>query len=175
MAVTDSSTTPNSEDEHQTQNDVRAKRAQEDDMDVALVHRGGCYEVDSASGNTYEVDLLDETCTCPDHQSPETPTPCKHIQRVQLELDAGRIPRPDGRLPETALSERSLDDKSGAHLTVTATLGTRIREREERIATLQAEIQALQFVCDVADEVGDGEEFDLKQILSDEYGPASQR
>mgnify|MGYP006926872236 FL=1 len=172
MAVTDSSTTLNSEDEHQAQDDARAKRAREDDMDVALVHRGGCYEVDSASGNTYEVDLLDETCTCPDHQNPETPTPCKHVQRVQLELDAGQIPRPDGRLPETALSEHSLDDTSGAHLT--ATLRSRIREREERIATLQAEIQALQFVCDVADAIGDGEEFELKQILSDEYGPASQ-
>jgi hypothetical protein len=173
MAVTDSSTTLNSEDEHQAQDDARAKRAREDDMDVALVHRGGCYEVDSASGNTYDVDLLDETCTCPDHLNPETPTPCKHVQRVQLELDAGRIPRPDGRLPETALSEHSLDDESGVHLV--ATLRTRIREREERIATLQAEIQALQFVSDVADAIGDGEEFDLKQILSDEYGPASQR
>jgi hypothetical protein len=172
MAVTDSPTTPDSENEHQAQDDVRAKRAREDDMDVALLHRGGCYEVDSASGNIYEVDLLDETCTCPDHQNPETPTPCKHVQRVQLELDAGQIPRPDGRLPETALSERSPDGKSGAHLT--ATLGTRIREREERIATLQAEIQALQFVCDVADTIRDGEEFELKQILSDEYGPASQ-
>ena len=173
MAVTDSSTTLNSEDEHQAQDDARAKRAREDDMDVALVHRGGCYEVDSASGNTYDVDLLDETCTCPDHLNPETPTPCKHVQRVQLELDAGRIPRPDGRLPETALSEHSLDDESGVHLV--ATLRTRIREREERIATLQAEIQALQFVSDVTDAIGDGEEFDLKQILSDEYGPASQR
>jgi hypothetical protein len=172
MAVTDSSTTLNSEDKHQAQDDARAKRAREDDMDVALVHRGGCYEVDSASGNTYDVDLLDETCTCPDHLNPETPTPCKHVQRVQLELDAGRIPRPDGRLPETALSEHSLDDKSGTRLM--ATLRTRIREREERIATLQAEIQALQFVCDVADAIGDGEEFELKQILSDEYGPASQ-
>jgi hypothetical protein len=172
MAVTDSSTTLNSEDEHQAQDDARAKRAREDDMDVALVHRGGCYEVDSASGNTYDVDLLDETCTCPDHLNPETPTPCKHVQRVQLELDAGRIPRPDGRLPETALSEHSLDDESGVHLV--ATLRTRIREREERIATLQAEIQALQFVCDVADVVGDGEEFELKQILADEHGPASQ-
>jgi hypothetical protein len=140
-------------------------------MDVALLHRGGRYEVDSASGNTYDVDLLDETCTCPDHQNPETPTPCKHVQRVQLELDAGRIPRPDGRLPETAL-EHSLDDESGVHLV--ATLRVRIREREERIATLQAEIQALQFVCDVVDSIGDGEEFELKQILSDEYGPASQ-
>ncbi|MFD1687062.1 hypothetical protein [Halobellus litoreus] len=171
MAVTDSSTTPDSENGHQAQ-DIRAKRAREDDMDVALVHRGGCYEVDSASGNTYDVDLLDETCTCPDHLNTETSTPCKHVQRVQLELDAGRIPRPDGRLPETAVSEHSPDDESGVHLV--ATLRARIREREERIATLQAEIQALQFVCDVADVVGDGEEFELKQILADEYGPVSQ-
>ena len=83
MAVTDSSTTLDSGDEHQAQ-DTRAKRAQEDDMDVVLVHWGGCYEVDSASGNTYDVDLLNETCSCPDHQNPETPTPCKHVQRVQL-------------------------------------------------------------------------------------------
>jgi hypothetical protein len=55
-----------------------------------------------------------------------------------------------------------------------ATLRTKIREPEERIATLDAEVQALQFVCDGADAVGDGEEFDLKQILADEYGPASR-
>ena len=171
MAVTDSSTTPNSEDEHQSQDDTHAKRAREDDMDVALLRQGADYEVDSASGNTYEVDLLDETCTCPDHQNPETPTPCKHVQRVQLELDAGRIPCPDGRLPETALSKHPLDDELNAHLM--ATLRTKIRKREERIATLQAEIQALQFVCDVADAVNDGEEFDLKQIMGDEHGPAS--
>jgi hypothetical protein len=172
MAVTDSSTIPDSEDERQLRDDARSKRAREDDMDVALLHRGGCYEVDSASGNTYEVDLLDETCTCPDHQNPETPTPCKHVQRVQLELDAGRIPRPDGRLPEIALSVHSLGDEPSAHFV--GTLRTRIREREDRIATLEAEIQALQFVCDVADAVGGDEEFELKQILSDEYGPASQ-
>lgn len=172
MAVIDSSTTQDNKNEYQSENDARAKRAREDDMDVALLHRGGCYEVNSASGNTYDVDLLDETCTCPDHLNPETPTPCKHVQRVQLELDAGRIPRPDGRLPETTLSEHSPDDKSGTHLM--ATLGTRIREREERIATLQAEIQALQFVSDIADAIGDGEEFDLKQIMADEHGPTSQ-
>jgi len=166
MAVTDSSETLNSED------NTRAKRAREDDMDVALVHRGGTYEVDSVSGNTYDVDLLNETCTCPDHRNPETPTPCKHVQRVQLELDAGRVPRPDGRLPTAALSEHSLTNKSEIHFMTT--LRTRIQEREERIATLQAEIQALQFVCDVADAIGDGGEFELKQILSDEYGPASQ-
>ncbi len=173
MAVTDSSTTTDSEDERQSQGDARAKRAREDDMDVALLHRGGCYEVDSASGNIYEVDLLDETCTCPDYQDPDSPTLCKHIQRIQFELDAGRIPRPDGRLPETALSTHPPSSATDSRLV--ATLRTRIREREERIATLQAEIQALQFVCDVADAIEDGEEFELKQILSDEYGPASQR
>ncbi|WP_255152821.1 SWIM zinc finger family protein [Halorarius halobius] len=141
-------------------------------MDVALLHRGGCYEVDSASGNTYKVDLLDETCTCPDYQTPDTPTPCKHLQRVQLELDAGRIPRPDGRLPETALSTYPPSDTSSTHLV--ATLRTRIQEREERIAALEAEIQALQFVCDVADAVRDGKKIDLKQIIADEYGPASR-
>ena len=172
MVVTDSLTTSNSKDEYLPQDDARATRAREDDMDVALVHRGGCYEVDSASGNTYEVDLLDETCSCPDHQNPKTPTPCKHVQRVQLELNAGQIPRPDGRLPQTALSVHSLGDEPSAHFV--GTLRTRIREREDRIATLEAEIQALQFVCDVADAVGGDEEFELKQILSDEYGPASQ-
>ena len=172
MAVTDSSTTLDSGDEHQAQ-DTRAKRAQEDDMDVVLVHWGGCYEVDSASGNTYDVDLLNETCSCPDHQNPETPTPCKHVQRVQLELDAGQIPRPDGRLPESALSTHPPSGATDSRLV--ATLRTRIREREERIATLQAAIQALQFVCDVADAIGDDEDFELKQILSDEHGPASQR
>lgn len=172
MAMTDSSTTPDSEDEHQSQDNTRAKRAREDHMDVALLHRGGCYEVDSASGNTYQVDLLDETCTCPDYQNSDTPTPCKHIQRVQLELDAGRIPRPDGRLPETAQSTHPPSDTTDTRLV--AALRTSIREREERIATLEAEIQALQFVCDVADAVGDGEEFELKQILADEHGPAGR-
>lgn len=50
----------------------------------------------------------------------------------------------------------------------------RHHERKERITTLKTEIQALQFVCAVANAVGDSGEFELKQILSDEYGPASR-
>lgn len=172
MAITDSTTTQDSQNEQRQQKEDRARRAREEEMDVALLRQGGLYEIDSASGNTYEVDLLDATCTCPDHQNSDTPNPCKHIQRVQLELDSGQIPRPDGRLPETAFSTHPSGDEIGAHLV--ATLKTRIREREERIGTLEAEIQALQFVCEVADAVGDGGEFDLKQILADEHGPASQ-
>lgn len=61
MAVTDSATRQDRESEQHPQSDARARRAREEEMDVTLLHRGGCYEVDSASGNTYEVDLLDET------------------------------------------------------------------------------------------------------------------
>lgn len=104
---------------------------------------------------------------------PPTHTPCKHIQRIQFELDAGRIPRPGGRLPKTAVSTHPPPDATDIRLV--ATLRAAIREREERIATVKTEIQVLQFVCDAADAIEDGEEFDLKQILSDDYGPASQR
>jgi len=172
MAVIDSSPTQHSEDEQQSGDEDRGRRARKEDMRVALLRKGGVYEIDSASGNTYEVDVLNETCSCPDHQNPETPFPCKHFQRVELELDAGRIPRPDGRIPESTGTKHSLRGSSSECLA--STLRMRIREREERIATLEAEIQALQFVCDVAEEVGTGEEFDLKQLLADEYGPASQ-
>jgi hypothetical protein len=171
MSVIDSSTTSKSGDDQQVRDDARFERAREDDMVIALLYRGGCYEVDSASGNTYEVDLLDETCSCPDHQDLDTPAPCKHVRRVQLELDAGRIPRPDGRLPETALPTHAPSEATDTHLV--ATLRTGIREREEQIATLEAEIQALRFVCDVADVVEEGETFDLKEVLSDDHGPAS--
>jgi hypothetical protein len=172
MAVINSSSTQHNEAEQRSRDDNRTRRAQEEEMNVALLRKGGVYEIDSASGNTYEVDILNEICTCPDHQNPETPFPCKHFQRVQLELDAGRIPRPDGRLPESRGMKHSLGGSSSECLA--STLRMRIREREDRIATLEAEIQALQFVCDVAEEVGEGEEFDLKQLLADEYGPASQ-
>lgn len=172
MAVIDSSPTQHSEAKQPSGDENRARRAREEDMKVALLRKGGVYEIDSASGNTYKVDILSKTCSCPDHQNAETPFPCKHFQRVQLELDAGRIPRPDGRLPKSPGTKHSLEGSSGECLM--SALRMRIREREERIATLEAEIQALQFVCDVAEEVGSGAEFDLKQILAGEYGPASQ-
>jgi len=92
MAVTDSLTTLNSEGEHQAQDDARAKRAQEDDMDIELVHRGGCYEVDSASGNTYDVDLLDETGTCPDDQAQRLRRPASTSSGLRSNSTLDRSP-----------------------------------------------------------------------------------
>ncbi|MEA5389397.1 hypothetical protein VB773_21020 [Haloarculaceae archaeon H-GB2-1] len=46
----------------------RTKRAVAEPMDVSLLSKGGRDEVQSASGNRYEVDVIDESCTCPDWQ-----------------------------------------------------------------------------------------------------------
>jgi len=68
-------------------------------MDVSLLSKGGRYEVQSASGNRYEVDVVDESCTCPDWQQRSPEGGCKHLRRVDHEIKRGRVPRPDGRLP----------------------------------------------------------------------------
>jgi hypothetical protein len=72
----------------------RTKRAKTENMDVSFLAKPGRYEVHSASDSYYEVDVLEETCTCPDRAER-----CKHLRRVDLEIRAGLVPRPDGRLP----------------------------------------------------------------------------
>jgi len=74
--------------------DPRTRRAKTEDMDVVLATNTGVYEVHSESGNTYEVDVLEETCSCPDDVER-----CKHQRRVAMEIESQRVPRPDGRLP----------------------------------------------------------------------------
>ncbi|WP_148416388.1 hypothetical protein [Haloferax sp. KTX1] len=77
----------------------RTQRAVDESMDVSLLSKGGRYEVQSASGNRYEVDVVDESCTCPDWQQRTPEGGCKHMRRVDHEIKRGRVPRPDGRLP----------------------------------------------------------------------------
>jgi len=71
-------------------------------MDVSLLSKSGRYEVQSASGNRYEVDVIDESCTCPDWQQSSPEGGCKHLRRVDHEIKRGRVLRPDGRLPANA-------------------------------------------------------------------------
>lgn len=52
----------------------------------------GLYEVESASDNTYLVDLESGRCTCPDHVFRSAR--CKHIRRVAIEITHGRTPPP---------------------------------------------------------------------------------
>jgi hypothetical protein len=75
----------------------RTKRAKREDIDVSFLPKPGRYEVHSASDSVYEVDVLAETCDCPD-----VAEQCKHFRRVDIEIRNGLVPRPDGRLPEQA-------------------------------------------------------------------------
>jgi hypothetical protein len=80
-------------------------------MDIVFVGIGA-YVVHSESGRRYRIDVFEESCSCPDWQNPSTPARCKHIRRVEMEIDAGTVPRPDGRLAEVRSGrpgERSTD------------------------------------------------------------------
>ena len=73
----------------------RTKRAKRENMDISFLKKPGRYEVHSASGSVYEADVLAESCSCPDIAER-----CKHLRRVDIEIRAGLVPRPDGRLPD---------------------------------------------------------------------------
>ncbi|GGM51978.1 SWIM zinc finger family protein [Haloarcula argentinensis] len=78
-----------------SEDEPRTKRAKREDMDASFLAKPGRYEVHSASDSRYEVDVLEETCSCPD-----TAERCKHRRRVEIEIEAKRVPRPDGKLPD---------------------------------------------------------------------------
>jgi hypothetical protein len=86
----------------------RTRRAITETMDILFVGLGR-YVVHSKSGNRYEIDTFEDSCTCPDWQDSATPGRCKHIRRVDMEIRAGTVPRPDGRVaahPPTDLDPR---------------------------------------------------------------------
>lgn len=67
--------------EHLTQHDdlePRTRRAVNEEMAISLLEKGGRYEVRSASGGLYEVDVISESCTCPigtsEHQQADVNT-----------------------------------------------------------------------------------------------------
>jgi len=73
-----------------SEDEARTKRAKREDMDVSFLAKPGRYEVHSASDSVYEVDVLAETCSCPDYAER-----CKHLRRVDIEIHEGLVPRPD--------------------------------------------------------------------------------
>jgi len=77
------------------EDEPRTRRAKQEDIDVSFLAKPGRYELYSASGRVYEVDVVEKTCSCPDDVER-----CKHLRRVDIEIRAGLVPRPDGRLPE---------------------------------------------------------------------------
>jgi hypothetical protein len=82
----------------------RSIRARIESMDISLVGIGR-YGVTSQNGGEYTVDVLDRGCTCLDWIQSEPHGGCKHMGRVNLEILAGFVPRPDGRLPASIISD----------------------------------------------------------------------
>ncbi|WP_373190236.1 hypothetical protein [Halolamina sp.] len=69
-------------------------------MEVQFTENGPVYEVRSESGSTYQVDVEQVHCSCPDwrrrgHALGEQG--CKHLRRTNLEIMAGQVPQPNGR------------------------------------------------------------------------------
>ncbi|MFP8890888.1 SWIM zinc finger family protein [Natrialbaceae archaeon A-CW2] len=69
----------------------RSRRARGEPMSV-LALGSGLYEVETADGTTYLVDLEAGRCTCPDHVFRDAR--CKHVRRVAIEITEGRTPPP---------------------------------------------------------------------------------
>lgn len=181
------------ERESESESEPRTVRAREEEMDVALLKQGGIYEVEGTSGTTYRVDITTRSCTCPDADQHAPDGGCKHVRRVALELEAGIIPRPDGKLPDVATSLGEVDTpfaefvervggrldngdspKKGSSETIVdyqqeqAAIIDAMQEREESIARLQAEIEALEFVAETLETLADPDaEFSLDAIRPD--------
>jgi hypothetical protein len=125
------------EDPSQEELEPRTKRARNEEMDVSLLQKGGIYEVQSESGNIYEVDIASKTCTCPDFKKRNPSGGCKHLRRADLEVRSGNVPRPDGRLPETTDVVKQLSAE-------VRELDQEIEEREDRRQKLEATVGVIE-------------------------------
>ncbi len=74
--------------------ETREDRARTEPMTVRPL-RDRRYVVET-DGGTYVVALDAGTCTCPDHAI--RGARCKHLRRVEREVDAGTVPGPDERV-----------------------------------------------------------------------------
>lgn len=72
--------------------DKRTIRAATESMTIVALGRGE-YKVYSGTRKSYVVDLINETCECPDEEFNHPVDGCKHRQRVCMEL--GQLPIPD--------------------------------------------------------------------------------
>lgn len=95
----------------------RTQRAYREPMQVSLARAGGHYTVYAASGNTYTVDVAAKTCTCKDYRENEPDGGCKHLRRVDIEIQSNQVPTPDGRLPTRPAADggtHSMGEEAGS-------------------------------------------------------------
>ncbi|WP_433626261.1 SWIM zinc finger family protein [Halomicrococcus sp. NG-SE-24] len=112
--------------------DARSQRARAERMAVAPLG-GGLYEVESQSNETYFVDLPGGRCTCPDHMF--RGVRCKHVRRVAIEINEGRVPPPGEKAAECTSCGTTVfvdENADGVHLCEHCDLptGTPVVDRE---------------------------------------------
>lgn len=112
--------------------DERSLRARTEQMSVAAFGTE-LYEVESESGNTYHVNLPAGRCTCPDHGI--RGERCKHLRRVAIEVNEGRVPPPGKVVDDCAVcGETAFVDRDATDPTLCSDheirLGDRVIDRE---------------------------------------------
>ncbi|WP_135822063.1 SWIM zinc finger family protein [Halostella litorea] len=112
--------------------DERSLRARTEPMSVTAFGTD-LYEVESASGETYHVNLPAGRCTCPDHAF--RGERCKHVRRVAIEVNEGRVPPPGEVAVDCATCGATTfvaRDAPGPHFCSEHRLrpGDRVRDRE---------------------------------------------
>lgn len=71
--------------------DERTRRAAVESMTIVTVGDGE-YKVYSGVKNAYVVNLVRETCDCPDEEYNHPADECKHRRRVEMEIGQREIP-----------------------------------------------------------------------------------
>ena len=115
-----------------TELDERSLRARTEPMSVTAFGTD-LYEVESASGETYHVNLPAGRCTCPDHAF--RGERCKHVRRVAIEVNEGRVPPPGAVAVDCATCGATTfvgRDAAGPHFCADHRIrpGDRVRDRE---------------------------------------------
>lgn len=88
--------------------DDRSRRAREERMAVTPFG-GSVYEAETEN-DAYLVDLESGRCTCPDHVFRKVR--CKHLARVAIEINEGRVPPPGTQFVEcTHCGDRLIADE----------------------------------------------------------------
>lgn len=86
----------------------RSERALYQKISTLPTDTPGQFEIVSQSGSTYSVDLVADTCDCPDHLHRDPSGGCKHLRRA-------RYATGDDPIPSTADLSR-VDDQLGLHI-----------------------------------------------------------
>ena len=130
--------------------------------------KGSRYVVDGERGGSHVVNLERGYCSCPDHE--RRGERCKHLRRVAIEINLGRVPPPGQRIVECANCGDDLTvdvAESEPHLCESCALepGERLVD-EETDATVRVvsvtdrragEVAVPQRDCTVADYPSNGE------------------